>query len=189
MRLLAAVLPPARAVDELGRAVRQLGELPGAQGLRWTGREAWHLTLAFYGETDEAVLPELCERLRRAARRTGPFTLRLHAGGRFDGRALWAGVAGGIDTLRLLAERTDAAARRSGIAMTEHRRYVPHLTLARSGTPVDLGPYVAGLAAFEGSPWQVAELALIRSTLPRGGTPKERPRYETVARWPLGPGG
>ncbi|MFD9631438.1 RNA 2',3'-cyclic phosphodiesterase [Streptomyces violascens] len=186
MRLFAAVLPPASAIDELGRTVRQLEHLPGAQGLRWTGREGWHLTLAFMGETDEAVLAELHERLRRAARRTDPFTLRLHGGGRFDGRALWAGVAGGLDQLRLLAERADAAARRSGIPMDQHRRYVPHLTLARSRAPMDLKPYVEVLAAFEGSPWQVGELALIRSTLPGGDTPGERPRYEAVARWPLG---
>ncbi|MGW2818987.1 RNA 2',3'-cyclic phosphodiesterase [Streptomyces sp. NPDC001415] len=189
MRLFAAVLPPTSAIDELGRAVRQLEGLPGARRLRWTGREGWHLTLAFMGEADEAVLDELHERLRRAARRTDPFQLRLHGGGRFDGRALWAGVAGGLDQLRLLAERADAAARRSGIPMDQHRRYVPHLTLARSRAPLDLKPYVDSLAAFEGSPWQVGELALIRSSLPSGGTPGERPRYEAVAHWPLGGGG
>ncbi|MGW8333564.1 RNA 2',3'-cyclic phosphodiesterase [Streptomyces sp. NPDC055897] len=186
MRLFAAVLPPARAVDELARAVRELAELPGADRLRWTGREGWHLTLAFLGEVDDAVLDELRDRLRRAARRTEPFALRLHGGGRFDGRALWAGVAGGLDELRLLAERADAAARRSGIPMDQHRRYVPHLTLARSRAPIDLGPCVGGLTAFEGSPWRVAELALIRSSLPHTGVPGERPRYEAVARWPLG---
>ncbi|WP_329463795.1 RNA 2',3'-cyclic phosphodiesterase [Streptomyces sp. NBC_01431] len=189
MRLFAAVLPSAQAVAELGLVVRKLGTLPGADALRWTGRDGWHLTLAFLGETDEALLAELDTRLGRAARRTEPFTVRLHGGGRFDGRALWAGVAGAIDPLRLLAERADAAARRSGIAMDAHRRYVPHLTLARSRTPVDLRPYVAELAALEGSPWQVAELILVRSTLPRGGVPGERPRYEPVARWPLGGGG
>ncbi|MFE9405892.1 RNA 2',3'-cyclic phosphodiesterase [Streptomyces sp. NPDC006530] len=189
MRLFAAVLPPAWAVAELGLAVRELTALPGADGLRWTGREGWHLTLAFLGEVDEALLDELRERLRRAAHRTDPFTLRLHGGGRFDGRALWAGVAGGLDELRLLAEHADAAARRSGVPMDQHRRYVPHLTLARSRTPKDLRPYVTELAAFEGGPWQVAELALIRSSLPRHGIPGERPRYDAVARWPLGAGG
>ncbi|WP_167157979.1 RNA 2',3'-cyclic phosphodiesterase [Streptomyces sp. MBT27] len=186
MRLFAAVLPPARAVDELRLAVRELTTLPGAGELRWTGREGWHLTLAFLGEVDERVLDELHERLRRAARRTDPFALRLHGGGRFDGRALWAGVAGGLDELRLLAERADAAARRSGVPMDQHRRYVPHLTLARSRTPVDLKPCVGALAAFEGSPWQVTELTLVRSSLPRAGVPGERPCYEAVARWPLG---
>ncbi|MFI6686152.1 RNA 2',3'-cyclic phosphodiesterase [Streptomyces sp. NPDC050485] len=189
MRLFAAVLPAAPALHELGFAVRKLGALPGADALRWTGWDGWHLTLAFLGETDEALLDELYARLGRAARRTEPFALRLHGGGRFDGHALWAGVAGALDPLRLLAERADAAARRSGIPMDKHRRYVPHLTLARSRTPVDLRPYVAELAAFEGTSWQVEDLALVRSTLPHSGVPGERPRYETVARWPLGGAG
>ncbi|MEU3375193.1 RNA 2',3'-cyclic phosphodiesterase [Streptomyces sp. NPDC006660] len=189
MRLFAAVLPPPEALDELGRAARELGTLPGADALRWTEREAWHLTLAFLGEVDEPVLAELHARLARAARRTDPFTLRLHGGGRFDGRALWTSVAGGLDALRLLADRADAAARRSGIPMERHRRHVPHLTLARSRTPVDLRPYVAGLGAFEGSPWPVTELTLVRSFLPGGGVPGEGPRHEPVGRWALGPAG
>ncbi|WP_343245084.1 2'-5' RNA ligase family protein, partial [Streptomyces sp. SID14478] len=59
MRLFAAVLPPQEAVAELGRAVDRLAP---ADGLRWTGRPGWHLTLAFYGDVPEAGVPELAER-------------------------------------------------------------------------------------------------------------------------------
>ncbi|MFI9625093.1 RNA 2',3'-cyclic phosphodiesterase [Streptomyces sp. NPDC052042] len=187
LRLFVAVLPPDAAVRELSRAVARLRALPGADRLRWTGSAGWHFTLAFLGNVDEEVLPELHSRLARAAHRTEPFPLRLHGGGRFGGRALWVGAAGGIDTLRLLAERADAAARRSGVPMDEHRRYSAHLTLARSrGADTDLRPYVAALADFEGTPWEVGEVALVRSNLPGGGAPGERPRYEVHASWPLG---
>lgn len=131
-RLFAAVLPPAGAVAGLRTALAPLHTLPGARDLRWTGSEGWHFTLAFYGEVPEDVRPELEARLERAARRTGPFSLRVHGAGHFGGRALWAGAAGGLDTLRLLVARADAAARRAGLPMEEHRRYTPHLTLARS---------------------------------------------------------
>lgn len=187
LRLFVAVLPPDAAVRELRRAVAPLHGLPGAGRLRWTGAENWHFTLAFLGNVDETLLPELHTRLARAAHRTGPFPLRLHGAGRFGGRALWVGAAGAIDTLRLLAERADAAARRSGVPMDEHRRYSAHLTLARSrGADADLRPYVEALAGFEGAPWEVGEVALVRSNLPGGGTPGERPRYEVHASWPLG---
>ncbi|MEV7087606.1 RNA 2',3'-cyclic phosphodiesterase [Streptomyces sp. NPDC093085] len=190
MRLFAAVLPPPSAVAELAGAVRELGGLPGAGALRWTEVAGWHFTLAFLGEVDGAVLPELVRRLGRAAGRTEGFRLRVHGGGRFDDRALWAGAAGGIDTLRLLAERTDAAARRAGVAMGEHRRFRPHLTLARTRGPratrPDLLPYVEALDGFEGTPWEVSELALVRSELPVSGVAGEQPRYETIARCPLG---
>ncbi|WP_097992941.1 RNA 2',3'-cyclic phosphodiesterase, partial [Streptomyces sp. f51] len=116
-RLFAAVLPPDAAVAELRTALTPLHTLPGAPDLRWTGPEGWHFTLAFYGEVPEDATPELEARLERAARRTGPFALRVLGAGHFGGRALWAGAAGGLDTLRLLAGRAEAAARRAGLPM------------------------------------------------------------------------
>ncbi|MGW6459942.1 RNA 2',3'-cyclic phosphodiesterase [Streptomyces sp. NPDC055078] len=188
MRLFAAVLPPTGARDELGLEVDRLRTLPGADRLRWTGRAGWHFTLAFMGEVDDRLLPELRERLARAAHRTPPFPLRIHSGGHFGDRVLWAGAAGGIAEVRLLADRSDAAARRAGVSMEEHRRYTPHLTIARSREDGGVRPYADELRAFEGTPWEVAELVLVRSSLPGGGVAGEVPRYETVGRWDLGGG-
>ncbi|CAH9413602.1 MULTISPECIES: RNA 2',3'-cyclic phosphodiesterase [Streptomyces albovinaceus subgroup] len=185
-RLFAAALPPDAAVAELRAALAPLHALPGARDLRWTGPEGWHFTLAFYGDVPEDVRPELEARLERAARRTEPFALRVHGAGHFGGRALWAGAAGGLDTLRLLAERAEAAARRAGLPMEEHRRYTPHLTLARSRGAADLRPFAAALAGFDGQRWETAELTLVRSHLPVSGVPGERPRYTAVRAWPLG---
>jgi 2'-5' RNA ligase len=88
--------------------------------------------------------------------------------------------------MRMVAERANAAARRAGVPMDEHRRYQAHLTIARARTDQDLGPYADALADFEGTPWTVSELVLVRSRLPRGGTPGEQPRYEAIGSWPLG---
>ncbi|MEU6678047.1 RNA 2',3'-cyclic phosphodiesterase [Streptomyces sp. NPDC046925] len=189
MRLFAAVLPPSAAADELAGAADKLKALPGAGDLRWTLRESWHFTLAFMSEVEDATVPELSERLSRAAHRTAPFPLSLHAGGHFGDRALWAGARGDIETLRLLARRADAAARKCGIPMEEHRHYRPHLTLARGRGETSLRAYVDALADFEGAQWPVTELTLVRSNLPVSGVPGERPRYEVVGRWPLGGAG
>ncbi|WP_405664841.1 RNA 2',3'-cyclic phosphodiesterase [Streptomyces sp. NBC_01166] len=185
-RLFAAVLPPGPAADELAGALGPLHTIPGAVNLRWTARAGWHYTLAFLGNVDEELLPELYSRLERAAHRTEPFPLRVHGGGRFDGRALWAGAEGDLPTLRLLAQRAHAAARKAGIPMEEHRRYTPHLTLARSRDQADLTPYTAALEGFEGMRWEAGELSLVRSDLPVDGVPGEQPRYEVVRAWPLG---
>ncbi|MGW2224338.1 RNA 2',3'-cyclic phosphodiesterase [Streptomyces formicae] len=186
MRLFAAVLPPDSATSELALAADKLKELPGADRLRWTGRAGWHFTLAFLGEVPDSTLPDLTARLERAAHRTPPFPLALRGGGHFGERALWAGAAGDVAALRLLAARADAAARKAGLVMEEHRRYRPHLTLARAKGETDLTPYVDALAPFDGTAWTVAELTLVRSNLPVSGVPGERPRYEAVGRWPLG---
>ncbi|WP_374774558.1 RNA 2',3'-cyclic phosphodiesterase [Streptomyces sp. NBC_01310] len=182
MRLFAAVLPPAGAVAELARAVDGVHD----DRLTWTARAGWHFTLAFMGEVRDDVLPELHTRLERAAHRTPPFPLRLHGCGHFGDRALWVGAAGELPALRMLAERADAAARRAGVPMDQHRRYTPHLTLARShNASTPLRPYLDALAGFEGTPWQVDTLSLVRSNLPVSGVPGEQPRYETVRSWPL----
>ncbi|MEU5686575.1 RNA 2',3'-cyclic phosphodiesterase [Streptomyces venezuelae] len=186
MRLFAAVLPPDSASTELAAAAHALRALPGADGLRWTARDSWHFTLAFMAEVDEATVPDLTARLERAAHRTPPFSLALRGGGHFGGRALWAGAAGDVAALRMLAARSDAAARKAGVTMEEHRHYRPHLTLARAGGEDDLRPYVDALADFRGAAWTVRELTLLRSNLPRSGVPGERPRYEAVGRWVLG---
>ncbi|WP_320780092.1 RNA 2',3'-cyclic phosphodiesterase [Streptomyces sp. CRN 30] len=190
MRLFAAVLPPADVTEELAGAVAALRRLPGADRLRWTERSNWHFTLAFYGEVGDGAVPDLAERLGRAARRTGPFPLALRGGGQFGrGRALWTGAGGDHRTLRLLAGRAEAAGRKAGLPVEEHRAYRPHLTLARSREELDVRPYVELLDAFAGRTWTVGGLALVRSNLPRSGVPGERPRYEAVARWDLGAGG
>jgi RNA 2',3'-cyclic 3'-phosphodiesterase len=190
MRLFAAVLPPEDVTEELAAEVDRLRKLPGADRLRWTGRPGWHFTLAFYGEVDDDVVPELSARLERAARRTEPFALAMRGGGQFGrGRALWAGAEGDLRTLRLLADRAEAAARKAGVPMGEHRPYKAHLTVARSREAVDVRSYLSALEHFTSRTWTVAGLVLVRSNLPRSGVAGEQPRYEAVARWALGGAG
>ncbi|MGW7237235.1 RNA 2',3'-cyclic phosphodiesterase [Streptomyces sp. NPDC054804] len=198
MRLFAAVLPPPEVAAELAAEVDRLKRLPGADALRWTGRPGrprggatdWHYTLAFYGEVEDGVVPDLSDRLARAAHRTPSFPLSVAGGGQFGhGRALWAGARGDLETLRLLADRAEAAARKAGVPMGEHRRYKAHLTVARSRDAVEVRPYVALLAEFASRTWTVGELALVRSHLPTSGVPGEQPRYEVVDRWGLAAGG
>ncbi|MGC5037552.1 MULTISPECIES: RNA 2',3'-cyclic phosphodiesterase [unclassified Streptomyces] len=186
MRLFAAVLPPDDVCRELAAVVDELRGSAGADGMRWTGRAGWHFTLAFYGEVDDGLVPGLTERLERAAHRTGPFPLAVRGGGQFGhGRALWAGAEGDLATLRLLAERAEAAARKAGVPMGEHRRYKAHLTVARSREARDVRPCLDVLGEFAGRTWTVDELVLVRSNLPTSGVPGEQPRYEAVGRWPL----
>lgn len=130
MRLFAAVIPPEAAIAELAGAVRGLRD----DHLRWTAEAGWHFTLAFMGEVHDEVLPELHARLARAAARSAPFPLRIHGSGHFGHRSLWAGAAGDLDSLRMLAERADAAARRSGVPMEQHHRYTPTSPSAGSAT-------------------------------------------------------
>ena len=190
MRLFVAVLPPPQAVRELAAALAPLRRLRGADLMRWTRPEDWHLTLAFLGEVGDGLRPALDERLARAARRHPPHTLRLAGGGRFGDQVLWTAVTGDEAALAGLARSVRAGARRAGAPADDSHAFRSHLTLARTprSAAVRLRPYAEALASFEGTPWPVREVVLVESRPPRSGVPGERPRYGTAAAWPLGRG-
>lgn len=191
MRLFAAVVPPASAVEHLEAAASAVRD----SRLTWTVTAAWHVTLAFYGAVDDERVAPLRQRLVRAARRHTPFDLRLAGAGRFGTAVLWTGVSedeGRLSEprrlsrpgrLARLAGSASAAGRRMGLGDPEARPYRPHLTLARSSRQADLRPYVAALEGYLGPVWTVDDISLVRSHL--GAGEGGRARYETVATMPL----
>jgi RNA 2',3'-cyclic 3'-phosphodiesterase len=186
MRLFVAVALPGEAAGELESAVAPL-RLAWPE-LRWTGRDAWHLTLAFFGEVDEQVTRELADGLATAAARHRQLSLALGSAGAFPAadraRVLWTGVQGDLAGLADLAGAVETGAKEAGVPPASGgRRYEPHLTLARCRAPADVRTLVATLAGFAGTAWTAGEIHLIRSRL------QERPRYETLGSWPLLPAG
>jgi 2'-5' RNA ligase len=168
MRLFVAVDLP---VAEKARLLDWLtaGNLDSSR-LRLTPSDQWHLTLSFYGETPAAVVPELIERLERAAQRSPEMSLQLAGTGSFPAdparaRVLWVGVDGDTAALSRLAERTSAAGRRVDLDV-ETRRYRPHLTIARPRQgPIDLSQTLAALPPYVGEPWRTTTIRLVRSHL------------------------
>ena len=182
MRLFVALALPTAVLDDLDAACAPFRPL--RDDLRWTSREAWHITLAFLGEVTDLSLTRLMPRLERAARRHQPLRLSLSGSGAFPAAAranvLWSGLSGDRSELGDLAASVTAAARRAGAAPPDSgRRYRPHLTLARCRAPADVRSIVASLEGYEGPSWTTEEIYLIRSRL--GG----QPRYEVLGTWKL----
>jgi RNA 2',3'-cyclic 3'-phosphodiesterase len=184
MRLFVAIAPSAAVLDELDALVDPLRARQ--QDLRWTNREAWHVTLAFLGQVDEPTAAKLLPRLERAARCHHNIRLAFSGAGAFPaaGRAnvLWSGLSGDRGALARLAESVAAGASRAGTPPPDKgRRFQPHLTLARCRVPADVTGLVAAMAAYQGQPWTADRVHLVRSRL--GAT--EQPRYTSLASWPL----
>ena len=178
---MAIALPP-EAAGELDRVVAPLR--PNWPELRWTGVDAWHLTLAFLGEVDEPVTGKLAHRMHNAARRHAPLSLSLGGAGAFPSaqraRVVWTGIRGDVPGLAALAASVAAGARRAGAPPSDGGRgYQPHLTLARCRAPADVSSLVGTLSGFDGTPWVAGEIYLIHSRL------EARPRYEILGSWPL----
>jgi len=179
VRLFVAVDPPADVRDALVAAMP-----PADEHLRYVPPEQWHLTLAFYGDVDDAKVESLTAGLQRAAARSGAMNVRLAAAGTFPrqptkARVVWVGLDGEVDAVRRLADRCTGAGRRARIAM-EARAFRPHLTLARARHgAVDATDAVGVLADFTSPWWTVRSLRLVRSHL--GATV----RHETLADLPF----
>jgi RNA 2',3'-cyclic 3'-phosphodiesterase len=184
MRLFVAIAPPPAVLDELDALA---GPLRARRpDLRWTSREAWHVTLAFLGQVDESAAARLLPRLERAARRHHPFRLEFCGGGAFPAprraNVLWSGMSGDRRALARLAESVAAGASRGGAPPPDKgRRFQPHLTLARCRMPADVTELVAVLAGYRGQPWTADRIHLVRSHLGAA----TQPRYVTLASWPL----
>jgi 2'-5' RNA ligase len=178
VRLFVALIPPEDTLDEIETAFAPCrGVRPE---LRWTRRESWHVTLAFYGEVGDRTVPRLLPRLERAAGRHPRRELAFAGAGAFPrartARTLWTGIH---TDLQGLADSCLAAGRREGIDTGRALRFHPHLTVARCRSPLDLRPVVETLRTYEGTLWTAGEIHLVQSHL------GAEVRYETLRRWPL----
>lgn len=184
--MFAAVTPSDGAVDDL-EAFLAVRRESGA--FRWATAEQFHVTLAFLTDVPERRLDDLEERLGRAAAKRHQFPARLAGGGAFPNaaraRVLWCGLEldddGRVELTRM-ATGARAAASKAGIEV-DGQRFRPHVTVARLGRPAEVSSWVRLLDAYAGPTWPVDRIDLVASYLGEG--PRGRPRYETVASFPL----
>ena len=134
MRLFVALVPPPAVLGGLDAAVAPLRIL--RPGLRWTTRDAWHITLAFLGETSETAAARLMPRLERAAGRHRPLDLMFAAAGAFPdaarARVLWCGLRG---------DHRDVVGLAASVAAATLRRRAP----GECGPPVPPAPHAGSL--------------------------------------------
>ena len=157
----------------------------GVEGARWRDSERMHLTLRFIGEVDGAMARDIDDVLYQIANPC--FNLSLRGTGFFNERGLprvlWAGV--GDDTeLRRLHKKIQHGLKAVGLE-PEHRRFHPHVTLARlNGAPlIEAEGYAARYSEYKSPLFTVDRFCLVSSHLAREGA-----IYTIEADYPLDPG-
>jgi 2'-5' RNA ligase len=166
LRLFVAVVPPDALLDRVAALPR-----PETEGLRWTTREQWHVTLRFLGAVDTAGA------VSAALASLGAPRCEAHAGptvSRFGRRVLQLPVTGLDEVAAAVVTATAGIGR-----PPEDRPFSGHLTLARARARrgVDLRPLTG--ARLEVS-WAVDEVCLFESRLHPHGA-----RYTVVERFAL----
>jgi 2'-5' RNA ligase len=179
LRLFVAIEIPEEVKDAVEEAFSPWREVfPKA---RWVPRENLHVTLKFLGRTWPRLVDWVPEQVEAAAADVSAFGARLRGAGSFPsarrGRALWAGFED-ADLIADLAAEIEGALVEEFPA--EKRPFHPHLTVARSDPPLKLPATYTG-TELESDAWDVDHVVLFRSHLGRPA-----PRYEPLARFPLG---
>lgn len=168
-RLFVAVWPPAAVLDLIEELPR-----PEAEGVRWTRRDQWHITLRFFGEADPEIASAALATVAAdaAVADLGPASEVLGSG------VLVVPVRGIEAIAAAVVEATATVGR-----PPEDRPFLGHLTLARRwGKPRRGTAALRALAGVEvAARWPVTELTLVQSRLSREGA-----RYEAVGSVPLG---
>lgn len=177
MRLFVAVDIP----DELKARIETdvVDRLRAVEGARWSRPEGRHLTLKFIGNVEEALVPDIGDAVRAAAKGHRRFSAAFAELGGFPDlrrpRVLWVGVA--ADEMGPLASDIERALVPLGIP-AEGRPFRGHLTLARFPRPRLIGELPDVVVPAE--PFDVGEVVLFRSHLhPKGA------RYSVLERFPL----
>jgi len=101
--------------------------------IKWVEPENIHLTLKFFGETDEVKIPAICQALESAAAQSKPFTMKIANtgifGSRYDPKVIWFGIEK-QDELENLARNIFAELVKCGWD-ADRQKFVPHLTIGR----------------------------------------------------------
>lgn len=179
-RCFVAVPMPEPLGSSLAASVAAWRAEPAAPDLRWTAPRSWHLTLAFLGPLEPAVVPSAVEVLRGVVVATGRWHAESATLGTFGGarraRVLWYGVADPDERLEGLARSVRDALAPLAPGLAGEEPFTGHVTLARSRDRrgVDLSGWLPSHAAPRGS-IPIDRLVLYRSQAGRGPA-----RYEAL---------
>ena len=172
MRLFIAATFPEAATRPLNeRVARVRSRLPHAS---WVRAEAQHLTFAFLGEQEEALLPRLTPLVESALANVPRFDAKLHGCGFFPNsrraRVGWVG-AEPREKFVEVAETIRGAVKQAGVTL-DSVDFKPHLTLMRirdAWPPASIATFEAAFGDYCSGTFALDEVTLYSSRLNPGG--------------------
>lgn len=185
MRAFVAIALEPAARREIALAHRRvIAAIGTSSAARWTREENLHLTVAFLGNIDEALVPAIADRLGPLTERIAPERLVFAGLGGFPHprpRVLWLGVETGRFWFDDLTRAVRAAVGEGLGLELDQREPSAHVTLARVERPERaLRPALDAAFAGRSIASEAGRLTLFSSVLARGG-----PTYTAEREWPF----
>ncbi|HUP50165.1 MAG TPA: RNA 2',3'-cyclic phosphodiesterase [Thermoanaerobaculia bacterium] len=172
MRLFIATSFPEAITRDLN--ARVAGLKPRLAAAAWVRPGSQHLTFAFLGEQDEAVIGRLAPAVAQRLSSIDRFAARLRGAGFFPNRRRarvgWAGLEPEQPFLDIAAAVRDAVTANG--ATLDRADFKPHLTLLRirdAWPPACIEVFEHGFATYESEPFVVDTVTLYSSELNPSG--------------------
>lgn len=113
-------------LDEISSSLRH-------ERIKWVEPSNMHLTLKFFGETDDELIPCINQALQTAVSQSKPFTLKIANtgvfGSRYDPKVIWFGIEKHPE-LDNLVKNIFTELSKCGW-QPDRQNFVPHLTIGR----------------------------------------------------------
>jgi len=101
--------------------------------IKWVEPSNTHLTLKFFGETDETKIPAIRQSIETAVAQSKPFTLKIANtgifGSRYDPKVIWFGIEQNSELENLVLNIFTELAKCGW--EQDRQNFVPHLTVGR----------------------------------------------------------
>jgi 2'-5' RNA ligase len=156
-----------------------------AEPIKWVEEHNIHITLKFFGETDENKIPEICTVIRK--RSSGLSSIDLHLAGlgifgsSYAPKVIWVGIEPCAE-LSMLMKSLHNDLKNIGFE-PDRQNLVPHLTLGRIKFLRDKVRFNRAIIQYKtisSEPIHIEEMILYESILHREG-----PKYIALEKFPL----
>ena len=156
------------------------------ESIKWVEEHNIHITIKFFGETEERLIPGISEHMKGISKNTPMLNFCLSGlgifGSSYQPKVIWTGIEP-FEQLSSLMKRTRTEMEKIGFE-SDRQNIVPHLTLGRIKFLKDKELFRKSLEVnrnIRSEPMMVKECILFESILR-----KEGPEYITLEKFPFG---
>ncbi|MCX6287880.1 MAG: RNA 2',3'-cyclic phosphodiesterase [Bacteroidetes bacterium] len=167
------------------KSFRELRSRLSSEPIKWVEEHNIHITIKFFGETNELLIPAISGTIGKIAKNCREFNFRLSGiglfGSRYQPRVVWVGIVP-YEPLALLMKTMQLEMEQHGFK-SDQQNIVPHLTLGRIKFLKDKTLFQKVIEAnreIQSDPMKISEIILFESVLL-----KEGPQYISLVRFPF----